>query len=441
MSQLYVPDGAFLVCTDGMSKQSLKVVSQSTVKIAGGKLAATKNDRMAANHNCAKMVVAGAFVGAIIVGLIAAATIATGGLAGAAIIGACAAGGAVAGAGVGLLAGLIPCICAMLTSEWTIYHPKVSFQKQAALLEHSTIPCFLGGTVMIFYSEAAANAAVNLKRKDTICNVGMIAVVAFASGLTGAFTGVVTAGRGLLLGFSQFGVKVGLANLGQMALGGGIRYALGGLVVTPIINFGKDNLYNAVGWKDDVTPVDTNIEHIEDGKNETGNNPDKDLKEATKVRYLKEGNQTSTYQTTSESKYEMYNIKGRGSEQTIGSSTVTESNLKSGAITGKTTTESVPQFNREIAMSDKTGYAEGGTRTQTTSGYQYSTNLKGAALSGVKDTFKLSSLGKAAAMSVLSDILAAIKNPIVKGAVEEFQNSLIEEEKAKAGITVKEEMI
>ena len=294
---------------------------------------------------------------------------------------------------------------------------------------------------MIFYSEAAADAAVNLKRRDTVCNVGIITITAFALGFTGAFKGVVTAGKGLISGFSQFGIKVGLLNLGQMALGGSIRYVLGNYLVAPIINVGKDLIYSAAGWTDAVTPIDTNIEHIEIDINEKNENPDKGLKDATKIRYMEGGNQVSNYKMTTESKYEMYNIKGKGSEQTIGSSIVTKSDVKPGSILGKTTTESAPQFNREIAMNDKTGYAEGGTRTQTISGNQYRTNWKGAALSGVKDAFSFKSLGKVLGMSILSALLTAIKNPIVKQAIEDFANSLNEEDNVKKGIKVDEIII
>ena len=49
MSQLYVPDGTWTLCTEGKKIPRIQVSSQSTVKIAGGKLAATKDDRFDGN--------------------------------------------------------------------------------------------------------------------------------------------------------------------------------------------------------------------------------------------------------------------------------------------------------------------------------------------------------------------------------------------------------
>ena len=49
MAKLYVPDGAWLVCSNGMKKQQIKVTSQSTVTIAGGYLKATIDDRPGGN--------------------------------------------------------------------------------------------------------------------------------------------------------------------------------------------------------------------------------------------------------------------------------------------------------------------------------------------------------------------------------------------------------
>lgn len=440
MSQLYVPDGVFLVCTDGMSKQALTVTSQTTIKIAGGRLAATRNDRMCDNHNCAKMVIAGAIIGAIVAGIIAAATVATGGLAGAAIVGAIAAGGAVVGAGVGLLAGLIPCICALLTHDWLIYHPEALLEKQEALLENSTIPCRFGGSVMIFYSQEAADAAVNLKRWDTVCNVGIIAITAFAMSFTGVYKGIVAAGKGIYMGFSLFGFKIGMANLGQMFVAGGSSYLGGYLASNIIINPIKNAVYEATGIKEYVTPTNTNIENVmnegEDGKYV---NPDKPLKEIGKVSGLNKGNkQMSPYEIKSESKYEMYNIKGQ-TEHTVGTPS-TSSNVKDGAVLGKTSNTSSPQYNAQVRMSDSTGYAEGGTRTETTTGTQYNSNWKGAATQGF-NSFKPSALGKSALMSLLADGLAAIKNPIVKGPLEEFEKSLEIEEKARESIKVQENNI
>jgi len=137
MSQLYVPDKAFLVCTSGMKMQQIKVNSQSTVRIADGRLVATIKDRTGGNFMCAKMIIAGAILIAIVVAIVlvaAPAAITIG--AGVAL-----AAGAAGGAALGGLASMIPCICAGLTMshDWAPVHPKVLIEKKQALVEKSKV--------------------------------------------------------------------------------------------------------------------------------------------------------------------------------------------------------------------------------------------------------------------------------------------------------------
>src|SRR5690554_2477878 len=146
MSQLYVPDGTWTLCTKGKKIPRIQVASQSTIKIAGGKLAATKEDRFDGNFVCLKMVAASAIVGA----LAATAIAATGG---AALGGVIAAGvsGIATGAGVGGLLTKIPSVCSLLCkpSKWTQVHPKVKFENKEALMPNATLSCLLGGVVSI----------------------------------------------------------------------------------------------------------------------------------------------------------------------------------------------------------------------------------------------------------------------------------------------------
>lgn len=146
MSQLYVPDGTWALCTEGKKIPRIQVSSQSTVRIAGGKLAATKDDRFDGNFVCLKMVAAGAVVGA----LAAAAIAATGGAALGAFLAAGAAGAAT-GSVAGGLVGKLPSICSLLCkpADWTEIHPKVKFEKKEALLQNATLSCLLGGLVTI----------------------------------------------------------------------------------------------------------------------------------------------------------------------------------------------------------------------------------------------------------------------------------------------------
>ena len=252
MSKRYVPDRTFLVCSDGMKVQQLKVVSQGSISIVGGKLAATEEDRTGGNFVCAKMVVAGAIIGAVAAGIVAAVVVGSGGSA--LLIGGIAAGGAVVGGGAGLGLGVIPCVCALLTmpNNWMPVHLNVSFEGKRPLMESSTIGCLLGGQIMIFYSQKAAQEAVDLRLKKTLADVGLVAATAFVSGA--AFQGLVAAwgaGSGIL---SQFGIKA----FGNY-LGGVVYSGAGAFVGDWVADQGKNILYAGLGIKDEIDGYNTDI--------------------------------------------------------------------------------------------------------------------------------------------------------------------------------------
>lgn len=151
MSQKYVTDGAWLICSEGTMMQKLKVESQTTIYMHG-KLAATEIDRTGGNFNCVKMMTMGAIVGAAI----AAAAIATTVLTGGAFIGVMATAGAIgsaslAGAVVGKVVSIIPCVCSLLTkpNQWIMPYEKTLLAGKQSLLEDATRPCLLGGVVSI----------------------------------------------------------------------------------------------------------------------------------------------------------------------------------------------------------------------------------------------------------------------------------------------------
>ncbi|WP_303813448.1 PAAR-like protein [Apibacter mensalis] len=171
MKQLYVPDKVFLLCSDGMKKQPIKVTSQQTVEIAGGRLAATKEDRTNGNFMCGKMLVGGAIVGAAV----AAVTISTGGIGGI-ILGAI--GGTLSGAALGTAVSMAPCFCALATmpNDWIGYHPKVTFEEHNALLENATLPCILGGKIEIIYFEEFADLRLSTIRKNAVMEAGIQAL-------------------------------------------------------------------------------------------------------------------------------------------------------------------------------------------------------------------------------------------------------------------------
>ncbi len=228
MAQRYVPNEVFLVCTDGMKKSQMLVKSQSTIKIANGKLAATINDRFQGNFFCAKMVIAGAIIGAIVAAIVIAATILTGGAIGVGLAMAIGAGAAAGGAAAGASAALLPSICSMLTSgsEWVPVHPKVILENQKALIEQSKIPCLLGGNVMIFYSEAAADEFTDLKIASTLTHVG--GIILGSALLSAGVATIFTAGSAFFANVKMvngvFGAKAAFIYAGEGAALLGLGY-------------------------------------------------------------------------------------------------------------------------------------------------------------------------------------------------------------------------
>ena len=236
MTQLYVPDKAYLVCSDGMQTQQIKVSSQSTIKIANGRLAATIKDRTSANFVCAKMVIAGAVIGVIVAAIIAAAIVLSGGTL-AIGLGAMLAAGAVGGAAVGLKTALTPCICAVLTmpKDWQPVHPKVLLEGKEALIERSVVPCFLGGSVNIMYSKEAAEAMASLNRTKALASVAAIATMAFIAGTAAAALG--SAAVAVKATFVTYGITSGVVHLLGMGAAGGASYG-----VNALYDKGKDSL-------------------------------------------------------------------------------------------------------------------------------------------------------------------------------------------------------
>ena len=230
MTQRLVPDQIYLVCSEGMNMQQLKVTSQTTLFMQGQRLVATHEDRMNGNFNCAAMVVAGAIIGAAIASIVAICFFATAGLS-AVAFGAIAAGGAATGAGFGLLGGLIPSICSCLTQEWIPVHPQICINGKPLypLLENSIIPCRLGGIVSIYYSQKAAQAAIDYTRWDTGLQVLENAIGAFIGGCLG---GAVSGGF-----ISQFSTKVFINASVRSLPGIGLSF-----ISDRILNEVKDNL-------------------------------------------------------------------------------------------------------------------------------------------------------------------------------------------------------
>lgn len=440
MSKRYVSDETYLVCSDGMQMQQLKVTSQSTIKITG-KLAATNEDRTGENFICAKMVVATAIIGAIVAGIIAAATVATGGVAGALIVGGIAAAGGAVGAGVGLSLSFMPCICALLTmpNDWTPIHTGVKFEGKFALIESSTISCVLGGQIMIFYSKEAAQEAVDLRRKKTIANVGLVIASAFVAGA--AFQGIVTAfgtGAGIL---SKFGWSAFGNYLGGAAISGAGAYG-----ADLILDKGKNLAYEQLGIKDDIDGYNTDITQynfdnttVAQEKNPTEEGLEQSIKPidaSGKGSAMSENNTVSENQTINRTDYARLD-----DIQEIGNTCSTQIGVDENAIQSNHTPTSMPN-EYVVQNEDFGGRYQDGYIQQVDINEQFhmqdnsfSQGARQQALQGAKGTLMD---GKGFLMGLLPDLYKLIVNPLIADELQDFLKAMQNEEaKARAGINVK----
>ena len=273
MSQAYVPDKVYLVCTNGTMKSQMNVTSQTTVKIAGLRLAATIEDRFTGNFFCAKMVVAGALIGAVVAAVFVVGTIASGGTLGVAAIAAIGAAGAAGGAATGALAAMMPSICSMLTSpnDWAVVHPRVKIEGKRALIEDSKIPCTLGGNVLILYSLEAAEDFTDLRTWQTVADVGGIIL---GSALVSVSVGAVFTGGAAFFG----SVKLINATFGSAAAwkfaGEGALWLAGGMLASYGADEAKGAAYEQLGIGDyadgkyeDRADELINLENIVDDRN------------------------------------------------------------------------------------------------------------------------------------------------------------------------------
>lgn len=257
MSQLYVPEGTFLVCSEGMKKNQLKGGSQTSIYISGGKLATTINDRFEDNFICGKMMLAGAIVGAIVAAAVVAAIILSGGTIGIGIAMAVGAVGATQGAVMGASLSIIPSICSLLctSSKWYPVHDKVLLQNQPALLETSQITCSFGGHIMIFYSEKTADEFVALARNNAIIKIG--STILGGALLSAAIAGILSSGvissffKNVKYVFEKYRMKGFVNYLGENATSLISKYLAG-----KSADYVKDSIYEYIQEKTDFRLYD-----------------------------------------------------------------------------------------------------------------------------------------------------------------------------------------
>lgn len=257
MSKLYVPEGVWLVCSECTSTQQLAVVSQSTVKIDGGRLMATVEDKVKADFGCKKGALFAAIAMALCAAAVAVAVVGTGGLAACAVIGTAAAAGAVGG---GVIGRLMPCGCALCMGSWQNHSTSVRVCGNYALLEDSISVCSKGGTIKIMFSKEAADAYAALVAAKSNVEIANVAAIAFVAPF------VLHGAGSAILGFkSGFSAALGVSKLSATAFVGETVVVGGAGIIT---DRGVDFL------KKDVIYKSLNIRKYTDGEIE---------KEANKV--------------------------------------------------------------------------------------------------------------------------------------------------------------
>nr|MBP7472894.1 DUF4280 domain-containing protein [Prevotella sp.] len=245
MSNLYVPDGAWLVCNNGLSTKQLSVTSQTSVYM-NNHLMATNGDKVGTDFGCRNKAVTFAAVLGVVSLVVAAAVfaVATGGLG----LGAIAAVGAIGASGAlygGVLGMAYPCNCAICMGEWNYIKNHFLIEGHPALLDISKAYCSNGGIVTIMYSKEAAMAYAGLVRSKTNVEIGNIAAIIFISPfvIRGALTSVTGFGAKFIcsLNISKFAAA---AYVVETAAVGGL-----GALVNKGYSSGKEFLYGVAGVK------------------------------------------------------------------------------------------------------------------------------------------------------------------------------------------------
>ena len=446
MSKLYVPDGAWLVCSKGMKKQQIAVTSHNKVFIAGNHLKATIEDRPGGNFVCGRMAIAGGIIGAVVGVVLVAGSVLTGG---ALADAACAAAGTAAGLGVSLT----PSICGMLLHKWQPYDTNVLTANIPPLLENSQIPCRLGGTVIILYSEKAADEFTNITIGSTLIDVvGVIALSYLIYPALSALGNTAVSAKAITI---EFGLGAGANYLGGFAISAGTAYGIGwgidkgkniayGNIPTSDGNTVKDYIG---GFESDPLKVveNTDISKSPDTGKEVYEHVN-DAGGAADVGQKNVGNRTSQVVTNEKSSsVRLDDIEENGP-------TITNQSGKiDGAIVGKTQTKT---SHIEVTNQDYGGRYQEVDRHSITVNSQYDPNsfdmktvnnsINRSFYSSLDDNFSRPNIDSKNGISkggfylgLLQDAYKGITNFILKGQAEDLQKALLDEEViARAKINV-----
>ena len=452
MSKLYVPDGAWLVCSKGMKKQQIAVTSHNKVFIAGNHLKATIEDRPGGNFVCGRMAIAGAIIGAVVGVVFVVGTVATGGalaIGAGATMAACAAGGAAAGG----LASLTPSICGMLLHKWQPYDTNVLTANIPPLLENSQIPCRLGGTVIILYSKKAADEMTDVIIGDTA--VGVIGTIAFAYIMGPAMSAIAKAGATAFATYQEFGGTALTNYLLGVGTTGTVAY-----ISNELVNKGKNYGYSKIPipgtdryYGDYVNGFDTDVVKLQEAglqknpsnQSKSMDNLGNDIGSATDI-----GSKTVGDRTSQVVKHDSSIFARLDDIEENGPTITNQSGKIDGAIVGKTQTKT---NHIEVTNQDYGGRYQEGNRHTITSNSQYDPikrDLKTAETLGknavnnyINDQKGWTKFNKEGPQGgglyfgLLQDLAKAISNFLLEGQAKDVLEAMKKEEaEARAKINV-----
>lgn len=454
MSQAYVPDKVYLVCTNGTMKSQMNVTSQTTVKIAGLRLAATIEDRFTGNFFCAKMVVAGAIIGAIAAAIFVAAVVLSGGTVGVGAALAIGAAGAAGGATAGAIAAMMPSICSMLTSpsQWAIVHPRVKIEGKKALIEDSKIPCMLGGNVIILYSLEAAEDFTDLKAMQTVADVG--GIILCSALVSGGVATVLTGGAAFFGNVkminSVFGAKAAFAFAGQGAAWLGV-----GMGASWAADQVKGLLYDAAGIGDYASGRYEQEAARRTGGNFPAGSSNDVYGTGSKVDYVGDGSGVPGEMRPQISEYEEWDYERRtGMHTSDGSVTEEHESQRTSTRNPQSVRERNPNvlsdnrlehtanrdgayYNRENARLE-TGRQLDGTNVSIRDG------IRGSLKNAVPDAgtfFKEEGKPRAFPIEIAIDAWRILTNKLLEGYIKDFDESMNKEAAARASVKVVEKEI
>ena len=424
MSKLYVPEGVWLVCSEGTSTQQLAVVSQSKVTVNDGRLMATIEDKVKTDFGCKKGALLTAIAMALCAIAVAAVVVGTGGLGACLIIGAAGAAGAVGG---GIIGRLMPCGCASCMGSWKNHSPSVRVCGYYALLEDSISVCSKGGTIKIMFSKEAAEAYAALVAMKSNVEIANVAAIAFALPfvLRGAGTAIVGFKGGLSAALGVGGRAAVFYTL-EVGLTGGVSYCVGTLASEgKKYVYKKSGVYDYVkgGTEEEVTSVlgnDEGQDEMFDAKRNVGKvgkigkRNNYSITNYEKLTYEREGYLSTTKGYVDEKGWEVVEEK---------------SNWKY-KVESPRKTQSLPATDK-LRQTSGTYYMRDEYTLKTGRDYNIGKGL-------FKDLKRSANpFGHMFAIDLLIDLSRGISNKLLEGKLDDYKDILVKEQECLDKMSVK----